>query len=368
MLVTPNQIAAAVGQLRQAMTELKKSETWKQIVEPRDSVFTRFQPIFEPAHIPTLTVEEFRPFLYFKYNHHWTGLYRQVNQVCADMPRLREALLVLTDETRPIKTRLDEVGEAIKGMGKAIITSILTVAFPAKYGVWNSVSAGGLLNLHIWPDFERGESFGSRYVRVNDILRSLAEALGIDLWTLDAVWWQLSRGSEPPVSGESGDSHVAGPQSLTSPQFGLERHLHDFLYDNWDHTDLGREWKTFTLPGDPDAGYEYICAVGRIDILARHCKEKKWLVVELKRDDSSDSVVGQALRYNRLGPQASCGTRGRGPRFNYCKKRRSVAPICGQRSAGVGVYDIRGRVQAEGHAAAGRNQNLILFILLVVVG
>ena len=154
-----------------------------------------------------------------------------------------------------------------------------------------------MLSLGIWPEFERGESFGTRYVRINDILRSLSEALGIDLWTLDAVWWQFSRGSEPPVSGDSLDSDLAASKSATKPHFGLERHLHDFLYDNWSHTDLGREWKTFTQPGEPDAGYEYMCAVGRIDILARHCTLKKWLVVELKRDDSSDSVVGQALRY-----------------------------------------------------------------------
>ena len=98
----------------------------------RDAVFARFQPIFEPAHIPKLTFEEFKPFFYFENNHHWTSLFRQVNRVCSDMPRLRDALLVLLDETRPINARLDEVGEAIKGMGKAIITGILTVAYPAK--------------------------------------------------------------------------------------------------------------------------------------------------------------------------------------------------------------------------------------------
>jgi uncharacterized DUF497 family protein len=58
-------ISAAAGQVRQALAEMRKSETWKQIVEPRDAVFARFQPIFDLAHLPRLTAEEFKPFFYF---------------------------------------------------------------------------------------------------------------------------------------------------------------------------------------------------------------------------------------------------------------------------------------------------------------
>jgi len=295
--ITDAPIAQAVGRLREVLAEMKKSETWKQIVEPREAVFARFQPIFQPAYIQGLTADELRPFFYFENNHHWTGLFRQVNRVCSDMPRLREVLLKMTDETRAIEDRLDEVGGAVVGLGKAIITGILTVTFPAKYGVWNNVSESGLIKLGIFPDFERGMSFGARYSRINTILRRLADALGIDLWTLDALWWQLERGNEPPVLSMGTDESIVGPRPAASAQFGLERHLHDFLYDNWAHTELGRDWSIFAQPGEPDAGYEYACPVGKIDILARHRTEKKWLVVELKRNDTSDSVVGQILRY-----------------------------------------------------------------------
>ena len=30
-----------------------------------------------------------------------------------------------------------------------------------------------------------------------------------------------------------------------SPRFGLERHLQEFLRDNWDHTELGSDWKLY---------------------------------------------------------------------------------------------------------------------------
>jgi hypothetical protein len=295
--MSDSMIAQAAGQLRQALVGLKKSETWKQIVEPRDTVFARFQPIFQPAYVPKLAEDEFRPFFYFENNHHWTSLYRQVNRVCADMPRLRTALATLVDETRPIQDRLDEVGGSITGLGKAIITGILTVAYPDKYGVWNNVSEAGLVDLGIWPEFERGASFGARYCRVNEILLALANALEIDLWTLDALWWQCSRGDTPPGAKTIDPGDGVGNSLSSDQRFGLERHLHDFLFDNWDHTPLGRDWKIYETPGDPEAGYEYPCAVGRIDLLARHRVEKKWLIIELKRDATSDATVGQALRY-----------------------------------------------------------------------
>jgi hypothetical protein len=107
-------------------------------------VIARFGPLFERSHIPELTAAEFRPFLYFDSNHHWTGLHRQVNRITADMAALRAVLLVLTDEQKPISDRLDEMGDAIVGMGKAIITAVLTVAFPDKYGVWNGTSEEAL--------------------------------------------------------------------------------------------------------------------------------------------------------------------------------------------------------------------------------
>ncbi|MFO7776659.1 MAG: endonuclease NucS [Candidatus Hydrogenedentota bacterium] len=49
--------------------------------------------------------------------------------------------------------------------------------------------------------------------------------------------------------------------------------------------------------GDPEAGYEHPTGIGRIDLLAKHRNEPRWLVVELKRNQSSDKTMGQVLRY-----------------------------------------------------------------------
>lgn len=86
------------------------------------------------------------------------------------------------------------------------------------------------------------------------------------------------------------------PKGHADQSFSLERHLHDFLRENWDRTKLGEEWALLTEGGDL-VGYEYPTGVGRIDLLAHHRTDERWLVIELKRGRNSDSTVGRVARY-----------------------------------------------------------------------
>jgi RecB family endonuclease NucS len=154
--------------------------------------------------------------------------------------------------------------------------------------------------LGLWPEMERALPFGHRYEHVNAVLVELARTLGIDLWTLDSLWWRVDLTKEEQLeiaTPKSATSVEAPDEPVAAQRFGLEKHLQEFLRDNWDKTALGRDWKLYEEDGDPEAGYEYPCDVGRIDLLARHRAENRWLVIELKRNQSSDQTVGQVLRY-----------------------------------------------------------------------
>lgn len=287
-----------VGKLRAIIAKYKNSAIYKDIVEPRDSVFARYQPVFSPENLSKISSEEFQGFLVLDNNKHWSGLHRMGPRICSDMNKLRAALAILTDETKDIAIRLDESIKMVSGMGKNIATAILLITNPEKYGVWNNRSEANMKSLDIWPVFERGESFGSRYVKVNQILLQLKEDLGVDLWVLDALWWCLDKDqNEFDPGDDAGKIAIYDDPTSGNQCFGLERHLHEFLRDNWRHIELGKEWDLYQEPGDEEAGYEYPCEVGRIDILAKHKKESRWLVLELKRNQTSDQTVGQILRY-----------------------------------------------------------------------
>lgn len=293
----------AIGKLRAALAV--PSAGFVRMVAAAPSVHARFQPVFKAQNLPKLTKEEFQSFLLFKNNNHWIGLHRKGPEICSDMKRLRTALAVLVDESRPIQIRLDELQPggraAVSGMGKAILTSILLVMYPDHYGVWNNTSQGAMEILGLWPRFERGESLGRRYAKVNATIIDLARELGTNLWTLDGLWWSAFRDDVAVNEEEAGETEPIADGSVDSPgigvqRFGLERHLHDFLRDNWEKTSLGQEWSLHSEDGEV-VGYEYPTPIGRIDLLAKHKKRDAWLVVELKRNQSSDDTVGQALRY-----------------------------------------------------------------------
>jgi len=290
--------ADEIGKLREAVANFKDSTIYRESVEPREAVLARFQPVFAPDHVPDISENEFRSFLLLENNHHWSGLHRQGPRMCADMERLRHALEILVDENIPVDERLDRAIEMVSGMGKNIASAILLVTQPDRYGVWNNRSEANMKRIGIWPTFDRNESFGSRYVKVNNILLQLKDSLQLDLWTLDALWWYLDqKESEDLPLGEVAKTAYGGVSTESEQRFGLERHLHEFMRDNWDRLELGSEWALYQEPGDEEAGYEYPCDVGRIDLLAKHKNEPHWLVVELKRNQTSDQTVGQLLRY-----------------------------------------------------------------------
>ena len=183
----------ALGQLRAALAN--QSPGFRKMAAAQPVVLARYQPLFKPENLASLTREDFLSFLLFRNNQHWDSLHRQGPQMTEDMPRLRAALQALLDESRPIEQRLNDTKQgrkgSVPGLGRATITAILLVCHPDECGVWNGTSQAGMEKLGLWPRFERGAPLGTRYVAVNRVLVDLAKELGTDLWTVDGLWWQI---------------------------------------------------------------------------------------------------------------------------------------------------------------------------------
>lgn len=284
---------AALGCLRAAMSKTKSEE----IAATRDLVAKRYGPIFQLNNLGNLSKDDYISFLYIENNKHWSSLYRKGLQAASDMDKLRAALGLLLDESNPIAERFGQALDGVNGLGKGIATAILTVAYPDVYGVWNNTSESALRQMGTWPEFAKGESIGSKYAKVNSLLAKFKEDLETDFWTLDEVWWSI-------LSPDAADTYTVEPsqtgvqkQSETASRFALEKQLQNFLIENWDRTDLANEWLIYSTKDDAEAGVQFPTDVGPIDILAVHRLEPKLLVIELKRNQSTDATVGQALRY-----------------------------------------------------------------------
>jgi len=103
------------------------------------------------------------------------------------------------------------------------------------------------------------------------------------------------------IEGLIGNSPVAPiittDETIEDPAtFAMEKHLEEFLVQNWSHTAIGKDFDIYKEDNEL-VGEQYPTDTGTIDILAISHDKKKLLVVELKRGRASDSVVGQIQRY-----------------------------------------------------------------------
>ena len=102
---------------------------------------------------------------------------------------------------------------------------------------------------------------------------------------------------EKLISGDHPPAIVATDETIEDPSvFALEKHLEDFLVQNWKHTELGKKYDIFEEEGEL-VGQQYPSDTGPIDILAISKNKKGLLVVELKKGRASDVVVGQIQSY-----------------------------------------------------------------------
>ncbi len=102
---------------------------------------------------------------------------------------------------------------------------------------------------------------------------------------------------------EAADESVAEPESElveedvagSKATFYMEKELENFLIKNWEHTSLGKNLDL--IDEDDKFSQQYPTDIGRIDILAVDKKTGQYVVIELKKDKTSDDVVGQIARY-----------------------------------------------------------------------
>ena len=78
--------------------------------------------------------------------------------------------------------------------------------------------------------------------------------------------------------------------------FYMEKELENFLISNWDKTELSKEHELIEEDGEL-VSQQYPTDIGKIDILVKEKKTGQYVVIELKKDQTSDITIGQLARY-----------------------------------------------------------------------
>lgn len=86
------------------------------------------------------------------------------------------------------------------------------------------------------------------------------------------------------------------PKDLGNGLFYMEKELENFIINNWEKTELGKKYDLIIEQGDI-LSQQYKTDTGPIDILAKDKVKKNFVVIELKKGQTSDDTIGQITRY-----------------------------------------------------------------------
>lgn len=150
-------------------------------------------------------------------------------------------------------------------------------------------SPGGIL------PHRRAVRWHSQTIDRSEMSQALQNSTG-SIGTVSTIT-KFSNELEKLIAGESTSPIISTDETIEDPTvFALEKHLEDFLVQNWKQTELGKNYDIYEEDGEL-VGQQYPSDTGPIDILAISKDKKHLLVVELKKGRASDVVVGQILRY-----------------------------------------------------------------------
>lgn len=106
-------------------------------------------------------------------------------------------------------------------------------------------------------------------------------------------WLRITDSESPSLA-----DRIREQEDLESESdFALESNLEEFIEQNWDHIDFGRNLRLHTT--DEASGRQFPAGQNRwsIDFLARDKDDGSFVVIELKKGKTGDAVVGQLARY-----------------------------------------------------------------------
>jgi len=289
------------------------SETKKRFSEDRKNAIEENHKWIQPDMIQKMSDEE----LETKFSEYYKsgGGKQTLNQIyrdriIRDKKRFRETILYLLDENVDVKERIDQVlgGKyRIKGFGRAILTSFLMDYNLDKYCLWNNKTEMGFSVIE-WKIYESKDSRGTAYLKVLKALqkiRDLRPEFSLTFDDVDLFLHTISAEDDgkEAVGAISEDEEILKPiikergripEKVESMKFTMERNLEEFIEANFNKI-FGVKLKLYQ--DEENTGRQYQTPIGKIDLLAIDKEKKEFLVIELKKDKSSDPVVGQVLRY-----------------------------------------------------------------------
>ena len=105
--------------------------------------------------------------------------------------------------------------------------------------------------------------------------------------------WKKDSDEEPEDSEQVNREATEEDKST----FLMEKELENFLIKNWEKTDFSNTLELINDDNGNMVSQQFQTDIGKIDILVRDKNTKQYVIIELKRNQTSDDTIGQIARY-----------------------------------------------------------------------
>jgi len=182
--------------LQEAVAKAKKE--WED--DPAKSkeekeVIGKYGKLFHPDNIGNLTAEDYKSFLRFDNNKHWSNLERSGYGLVSDIDKFKKTVKILLDENIPIEERLKRIRDKqspdyLSGFGPAYYTPILLMVYPDKYPVINGIVISALEDTGLYKKYKSKPEWIA-YPEARKIILDVARQNNLSLWEIDWTWWNM---------------------------------------------------------------------------------------------------------------------------------------------------------------------------------
>ena len=144
------------------------------------------------------------------------------------------------------------------------------------------------------------KTYGEKIIKSNhDILTGFKEKFHINASMRTISVFLYSPTIRPLWQKEAEESEGTEEETptLSESEFAIEKHLEDFIVANWERTELGKLYDLIEENGNMVSQQYSTKEIGNIDLLVKEKKTGNYIVIELKKGQTSDDTVGQLARY-----------------------------------------------------------------------
>lgn len=222
----------------------------------------------------------------------------------------------LIDLINKLEKSNEKYKNSLTGKNAVTLNALLYINNPNKYISCISLDhRSQIMKTFGLGNFEQYKSYGEKIIKSNsEIIYGFREKFGINITprALSVFFYSPVKYSEtseysdyPGIRSlwlkqgaveQYEQQEVEGEQLIERTEFSLEKHLEDFLVSNWENTELGKKFELIEEEGDI-VSPQYLTDVGKIDLLVRDKETKQFIVIELKKGQTSDDTIGQLARY-----------------------------------------------------------------------